>query len=63
MKTNGLRNFNYDAARERALALRSQAIGEMFGAAAAWLATLIARIGGRARRHIRGSAPCAAADC
>jgi hypothetical protein len=62
MNTNDNRHIDYDAARERAHALRRQAISEMLDAAVAWLAGLPARIGGRTQLQARGSAPCAA-DC
>lgn len=62
MNTNDIRHIDFDAIRERAHALRRQAISEMLDAAAAWLARLPARISGRAQAQVRGSAPCAA-DC
>lgn len=62
MNTNDIRHIDYDAYRERAHALRRQAISEMLDAATAWLARLPARISGRAQSQVRGSTPCAA-DC
>jgi len=62
MNTNHIRHIDFDATRERAHALRRQAISEMLDAAAAWLARLPARISGRAQAQVRGSAPCVA-DC
>lgn len=62
MNTNDIRHIDLDANRERAHALRRQAISEMLDAAAAWLARLPARIKGRAQARLRGSTPCVA-DC
>lgn len=58
--TNELRHIDYDRLRERARALRREALSEMLDAAVAWLAGLPARIGARTQLHARGSAPCAA---
>jgi hypothetical protein len=62
MNTNHIRHIDFDANRERAHALRRQAISEMLDAAAAWLARLPARISGRAQAQVRGAAPCVV-DC
>lgn len=62
MNTNDIRHIDFDATRDRAHALRRQAISEMLDAAAAWLARLPARISDRTQSQVRGSAPCAA-DC
>jgi hypothetical protein len=61
MNTNDIRHIDFDVYRERAQALRRQAISEMLDGAAAWLAKLIARIG-RSQVQVRDPAPCAA-DC
>jgi hypothetical protein len=62
MNTNEFRHFDHDAIRERAHALRRQAISDMFDAVAAWAVKLVARVGNRAQAAGRRSAPCAA-DC
>jgi hypothetical protein len=62
MNTNDIQHIDFDAARERAHALRRQAISEMLEAATAWLASLPEWISGRAQAQVRGSAPCVA-DC
>jgi hypothetical protein len=49
MNTNDIRHIDYDVYRERAHALRRQAISEMLEAATAWLASLPARISSRAQ--------------
>ena len=60
MNTNDIRHIDFDATRERAHALRRQAISDMLDAAAAWLVRLRTRISGRAQDQVRSSAPCAA---
>jgi hypothetical protein len=61
MTTNELRHIDYDAVRERAQALRREALSEMLGSAIAWLARLPAKFSGRAQAQVRASALCA--DC
>jgi hypothetical protein len=58
--TNELRHIDYDGLRERARALRREAVSDMLDAAVAWVASLPAQISGRAQLQARGSAPCTA---